>query len=79
MGVYTEHLNKGLEKYVEWKFNEGVEEGLYRFVDDWQWRDEGLIWAIQEYYSHRGEFSEKDIKYLNRYGFDEEDFIDDDF
>ena len=43
---------------------------------DWQWYDEGLVWAIQDYVSMRGEFSVEDVEFLHRTEFEPEDFID---
>ena len=43
---------------------------------DWQWYDEGLIWAIQDYVSMRGEFNAEDVEFLHRTEFEPEDFID---
>lgn len=45
---------------------------------DWQWYDEGLVWAIDEYLSMKGEFSEEDVTYLKTLGFEPEDFIEED-
>ena len=37
---------------------------------------EAQSWAIQDYYSMKGEFSEADKDYLERLGYIDEDFID---
>jgi hypothetical protein len=42
---------------------------------DWQWYDEGLVWAIQDYVSMNGEFSDADIDFLHRTEFEPEDFL----
>lgn len=42
----------------------------------WQWYDEGLYYAIADYASMRGEFSDVDIEFLHRTEFEPEDFID---
>lgn len=42
---------------------------------DWQWYDEGLIWAIQEYHSSC-DFTEEDVVYLRELDFVPEDFIE---
>ena len=34
-----------------------------------QWKDQGLPWAIQEYYSAMGELSKDDIEFLYEIGF----------
>ena len=45
---------------------------------DWKWYDEGLVWAIQDYLSMKGDFTEKDVAYLKELGFVPEDFIEED-
>ena len=42
---------------------------------DWHWYDEGLVWAIQDYLSMKGEFSKEDVIYLKELDFVVEDFI----
>ena len=44
---------------------------------DWHWFDEGVIWAIQDYLSMKGEFSQEDIEVIKARGFSSEDFIND--
>jgi hypothetical protein len=44
---------------------------------DWQWYDECLIWAIQDYVSMTGEFTDADIEFLHRTEFEPEDFLND--
>lgn len=49
---------------------------LLEFVNDrkkgyvdkpaWMWEDEGLIYAVMDYHSSKGEFSEEDINYLKQ-------------
>lgn len=49
---------------------------LVEFVNDrkkgyadkpaWMWVDEGLIYAVMDYHSSKGEFSEEDINYLKQ-------------
>ena len=63
-----------LEAYVNEKKQWYLEE--YGKLD-WQWYDEGLIWAIQDYVSMRGEFSVADIEFLNRTEFEPEYFLKD--
>lgn len=31
----------------------------------WMWEDEGILWAVVEYYGSTGEFSEKDLQTLD--------------
>ena len=45
---------------------------------DWRWYDEGIVYAIQDYYSCKGEFTEDDVKFLKENGFIPEDFIEED-
>ena len=43
---------------------------------DWHWYDEGLYYAIADYYSMMGEFTEEDIEFIHRTEFEPEDFIE---
>ena len=43
----------------------------------WEWYDEGLVWAIQDYVSMTGEFTESDVEFLHRTEFEPEDFLKD--
>ena len=43
---------------------------------DWLWYDEGLIYAIQDYYDMKGEFTEDDVKFLHENELTVEDFIE---
>lgn len=62
-----------LEVYV----NEQKQWYLEEFGElDWQWYDEGLYYAIADYVSMRGEFSDADVEFLHRTEFEPEDFID---
>ncbi len=62
-----------LEAYV----NEQKQWYLEEFGElDWQWYDEGLYYAIADYVSMRGEFSDADVEFLHRTEFEPEDFID---
>lgn len=45
---------------------------------DWQWYDEGLVWAIEDYLSMKVEFTGEDVTYLKTLGFVPEDFIEED-
>ena len=43
---------------------------------DWQWKDEGLIWAIQDYHSCKGsleDFTEDDWKAVEENGLTKEE------
>ena len=31
----------------------------------WMWEDEGMVYAVQDYYGAMGEFSEKDLQTLD--------------
>jgi hypothetical protein len=44
---------------------------------DWRWFDEGLVYAIQDYVSMTGEFTESDVEFLHRTEFEPEDFLKD--
>lgn len=37
----------------------------YEGLPAWRWEDEGIVWAVQEYYGSMGEFSEKDLQTLD--------------
>ena len=63
-----------LEAYVQEKKQWYLDE--YGKLD-WQWYDEGLIWAIQDYVSMRGEFSDADVEFLHRTEFEPEYFLED--
>ena len=52
-----------LEAYVQEKKQWYLDE--YGELD-WQWYDEGLVWAIQDYISMRGEFSEEDVEFFTQ-------------
>lgn len=45
---------------------------------DWRWYDEGIVYAIQDYYGCKGEFTEDDVEFLKENGFIPEDFIEED-
>lgn len=38
----------------------------YEGLPAWRWEDEGIVWAVQEYYGSMGEFSEKDIEFIKQ-------------
>ena len=38
----------------------------YKGLPAWRWEDEGIVWAVQEYYGSTGEFSEKDIEFIKQ-------------
>lgn len=67
--MYYKGQNLNLADYVMAKYNEwnGME-------DDWE--DEGIVWAIQDYYGSMGKFSKEDVEWLNAYGFIKEDFTE---
>lgn len=58
-----------LEEYVAYR------EKDYEGKPGWMWEHEGLVWAIQDYYSSMGEFSFEDRCFLFLMDFTEEDFI----
>lgn len=60
---------KNLQEYID------VKEYLFDETA-FNWDEEGIIWAIQDYLSTKGEFSEEDKKTLEKYGFVEDDFRD---
>lgn len=49
--------NMNLEEFISEKRKEYLGLPTYRW-------DEGLVWAVQEYYGSMGEFSEEDWKYI---------------
>lgn len=52
---------KNLEEYLE----EKKREYIFRHGVDADWDEsEEIIWAIQDYLSSMGEFSDEDLKYL---------------
>lgn len=70
--MYYKGQNLNLAEYVSRKHDEwtGKSHTLLN------WEDEGIVWAIQDYYGSMGEFSEEDKKFLKENGFTEEDFIE---
>ena len=64
---------KSLESYV----NKKKQWYLDKYGKlDWQWYDEGIVWAIQDYVSMTGEFTEEDVEFLHRTEFEPEDFLE---
>lgn len=45
---------------------------------DWRWYDEGIVYAVQDYYGCTGGFTEDDVEFLKENGFISEDFIEED-
>ena len=75
-------MKNTLQEYVELKrleYQAWQEEGRARgFSRSQPFEDENIIWAIQEYLSCKGEFSEIDTQYLKALGYVPEDFQDED-
>lgn len=69
-----EHVKEAHQNYEQWQA-EGRARGYSRSQP---FEDENIIWAIQEYLSCKGEFSEIDIQYLKVLGYVPEDFQDED-
>ena len=56
-------------------YRNGKEMNLREFIEEehknyvnlpaWRW-DEGLVWAVQDYYGSMGEFSKEDWDYINQ-------------
>ena len=44
---------------------------------NWKWFHEGLYYAIEDYVSMKGEFTEADVEFLHRTEFEPEDFLKD--
>ena len=69
-----EHVEQQRLEYQAWQ-----EEGRARgFSRSQPFEEENLIWAIEEYLSCKGEFSEIDTQYLKVLGYVPEDFQDED-
>ena len=68
---YVEQKRK---EYEEWQ-EEGRAKGLPRSMP---FEEENLVWAIGDYLSMKGEFTEEDVEYLKELGFVPEDFIEED-
>lgn len=63
-----------LEMYV----NEQKKWYLEKYGElNWKWYDEGLYYAIADYVSMRGEFTQEDVEFLRRTEFEPEDFLED--
>lgn len=66
--MYYKGNNINLEQYVEEMRKDYENKPL------WMWEDEGIIYAIMDYFSSTGEFSDSDADYINAIGFSVEDF-----
>lgn len=44
----------------------------YEGRPDWMWEDEGKYYAVADYYSSSGEFTDADIQFARENGLDEE-------
>lgn len=53
-----------LREFIECKHKEYIGLPSYRW-------DEGLVWAMQEYFGSMGEFSKEDWDYINETGLQE--------
>lgn len=53
-------------KRKEW-FDRDLQRGHDRAYAKKGWEDEGIVWAIQDYYGSMGEFSNADIKTIEKY------------
>lgn len=75
-------MEQTLQQYVEQKrleYQTWQEEGRARGYSRSQpFEEENLVWAIQEYLSCQGDFSEVDTQYLKALGYLPEDFQDED-
>jgi hypothetical protein len=69
-----QHVEQKRSEYQAWQ-EEGRARGYSRSQP---FEEENLIWAIEEYLSHKGEFSEVDTQYLKALGYLPEDFQDED-
>lgn len=69
-----EHVKEARQNYEQWQA-EGRARGYSRSQP---FEEENLVWAIEEYISHKGEFSEEDIIFLKSLGFAPEQFQEDD-
>ena len=52
-------------KKEEW-FDRDRKRGYYDRAIEKGWNDEGIVWAVQEYHSSMGEFTEDDIKTIEK-------------
>jgi hypothetical protein len=57
---------------------EYVENDITKTKDD-PYYDENFIWAIQEYFGSKGEFTENDIQFIHDNGLSEDDFVDEEY
>lgn len=65
--MYYDNKEIGLAEFIVKKHANWIERGSSQ--NDWE--DEGIVWAIQEYYSSMGEFSEEDWKTIESLGLEE--------
>ena len=69
-----QHVEQKRSEYQVWQ-EEGKARGYSRSQP---FEEENLVWAIEEYLSHKGEFSEVDTQYLKALGYLPKDFQDED-
>lgn len=56
--------NMNLKEFIDEKYKEYIGLPAYRW-------DEGLVWAVQEYFGSMGEFSEEDWIYIKENSLEE--------
>ena len=65
--IYSNGRDMNLEEYIDSKHQEYIQRG----DPDWMWDDEGIVYAMQDYHSSMGEFSEEDWAYIKKMGLEE--------
>lgn len=56
--MWNNGKDMNLKEYVEERHKSYIDKPAYLW-------DEGIVWAIQEYYGSMGEFSKEDWDYIN--------------
>lgn len=65
--IYSNGREMTLEDFIEERHQEYIRRG----GPDWYWDDEGIVYAVQDYYGSQGEFSEEDWETLKNMGLEE--------
>ena len=65
--IYSNGKEMTLEDFIEGRHQEYIRRG----GPDWLWDDEGIVYAVQDYYGSQGYFSEEDWETLKNMGLEE--------
>ena len=62
--MWNNGKDMNLREFIEYRHKEYIGLPSYRW-------DEGLVWAVQDYFGSMGEFSKEDWDYINEMGLQE--------